>query len=211
MRRRMVVWVVAMVLAAIGIGHADPPSGALDRAGLEAEAAHNNSLRYFLKHNGMPDAAEVRPIFDEAPWDNYEVAVYYFGEHKGYGFARARILSQPTIQTHRFVHTLSDADIQSIQAHLPALKTAAAAAPVKTAADTAPTPTCGHSAVARAECAADQAERAAQRVEVAAERAERAADRTEAVVAKMAAPAPRHRAASTTHGRRVATRANAQS
>ena len=185
MRRRMVVWMATVLLATVGMARATSP-GALDRAGLEAEAAHNSALKHFLRHNGLPDAAEVRPIFDEVPWDNYEVAIYYFGQHRAYGFARARILSQPTVQTHRFEHTLSDADIQSLQAHLPPLRSPATAS-------------CGHSAVARAECAADQAERAAQRVDVAAVRAERAADRTESIVEKMAASAPRARQVAARH------------
>ena len=192
MRHRMVVWTAAAaMLVLVGTAHAVVEEAQLDSAGLKAKAEENLALARYLRHNGMPDAAEVRPIRDQPPWEDYEVTLYYFGIRKEIAFARARVLGHPEICTTRYERTLTDADIKALQTHLaglggPGVGGSAAAASGTDMAGT----TCTGNATARAECAAGRAESAADRVELAAGRAEKAADRTEEIVAKMSTPAP---------------------
>jgi septal ring-binding cell division protein DamX len=175
----MVVWMVGVgLLAGAGVARAHH-MGWLDRPGLDAEAAKNGALRRYLKMNGMPDAAEVRPIKDQPPWDDHEVSLFYVDERKEVSFARAWILGEPTIHTRRYQRALTDADVTALKPHMGLA-----------AATVTPEGECTGNAVARAECSAGRAEAAADRVDSAAGRAEHAADRTEAIVAKMDTPAP---------------------
>ncbi len=183
MRGRMVVVTVAMaVLALVSTAGAGHEGSMLDAAGLKKQAAQNKALARYLKYNGMPEMAEVRPIIDQAPWDDHEVTLYYIGARKEISFARARVLGRPEVHVMRYERTLTDADLRTLKSHgtmvASASTTAAAAVPS----------TCTGSAADRAECAAARAENAADRIDVAAVRAEKAADRTEAVVEKMTAP-----------------------
>jgi hypothetical protein len=180
MRRWMVVWTVAAVVA-LAQSAAAVQEMDLDRAGLKAEASQNRALRQYLKRNGLPDVAQVRPVQDQPPWDDHEVTLYYIGMRKEISFARARILGHPEIHTTRYRRLMTDEDIRSLQAHTGRLS-ADAGAKVATS-----TPTCTGSATERAECSATRAENVADRLDAAAEKTEQAADRTEAIATKMAA------------------------
>ena len=179
MRGRMVVWMVAAAVLALGGLARAAHEGQLDRAGLQKQAAANKALERYMRYNGYPDMAEVRPIIDQPPWDDHEVTLYYIGARKEISFARARVLGHPSVYSTRYERTLTDADIRVLKEHRSQL---AGAAPGNTS-DTG----CKGSAAERAECAASRAESAADRVDVAAVRTEKAADRTEAIVDKMTA------------------------
>lgn len=177
MRRQLVVWtVVAAVLALSQPARAVQESD-LDRAGLKSQAEQNKALARYLRHNGYPDVAQVRPLPDQFPWDDHEVTLYYVSARKEISFARARILGRPEIHTTRYERTMTDSDVRALQAHVGQLD-AVGGGTVET--------TCTGSATSRAECAATRAENAADRIDVAAAKAEQAADKTEAIVAKMA-------------------------
>ncbi len=190
MRRRMVVWTVAVALAALaGVARAGHEQD-LGRSELQARVEENRALARFIKYNGMPDVAIVRPISDEPPWDDHEVAIYYFEQRKEVSFARARILGSPQVHLLRYQRQLSNADISALRTHQmiagEQVASATTTKPTTTPMATAET-TCSGSASERAECAAARAENAADRIDAAAVKAESAADRTEAVVSKMAA------------------------
>ena len=186
MRGRMVVWMVAVAaLALASTARASNEGSMLDAAGLKKQAAQNKALARYLKYNGLPEMAEVRPIVDQAPWDDHEVTLYYLGVRKEISFARARVLGRPEVHVMRYERTLTDADLRTLKGHgtmVASASTAGAVAAVPAA--------CTGSAAERAECAAGRAENAADRIDVAAVRAEKAADRTEAIVEKMSAPKP---------------------
>jgi hypothetical protein len=191
MRGRMVVWTVAVAaMALVSTARAGHEGSMLDAAGLKKQAAQNKALARYLKYNGMPEMAEVRPIVDQPPWDDHEVTLYYLGARKEISFARARVLGRPEVNVSRYERTLTDADVRTLKSH----GTLVASASSEAAAVPA---VCTGSAAERAECAAGRAESAADRIDVAAVRAEKAAERTEAIVEKMSAPkpAPRHRQA----------------
>jgi len=177
MRGRMVVWTAAVVVLALaGLARASQEQQVLDRAGLKKQAAANKALSRYLKYNGYPDVAEVKPIKDQPPWDDHEVTLYYLDMRKEISFARARVLGRPDVYSTRYERVLTDADIRALRTHAERIE----AAPSDVAS-------CTGSAVQRAECSAGRAENAAERVELAAVRAEKAADRTEAIVDKMVA------------------------
>jgi hypothetical protein len=178
MRGRMVTWTVAVLVAALAGTAAAGHEQAIDRDGLKQQAARNKELALYLKHNGYPDVAEVRPIVDQPPWDDHEVVLYYLGTRKEISFARARVLGRTDISSTRYERVMTDADIRALRTHA-----AAAGAEGNTQVASA----CTGNAVTRAECAAGRAESAADRVDVAATRAEKAADKTEAIVEKMMA------------------------
>lgn len=171
MRRWMVMWTAGAALLAIAGAAGASHDRLLDRAGLAAEASENSALRRYIKHNGMPDVAEVRGLMDQRPWEDHEVSIYYLDARKEICFARARILGRPSIQIERFERTLTDTDVAALRAHAGMLAGSSIG--------------CTGGAAERAECAASRAEAAAERVETAAVRTERAADRTEAIVEKM--------------------------
>jgi hypothetical protein len=176
MRGRTVVWTAAAALLVLaGTGRA-MQTEELDRDGLKKQAAENKALARYIRHNGSPDVAELKPILDQAPWDNHEVTLYYFATRKEISFARARVLGRPEVHITRYERTLTDADLRALRERRGRLAAVVVEAPL-----------CTGTASERAECAATRAERAADRVDVAAERAEKAADRTEAVVEKMLA------------------------
>jgi hypothetical protein len=180
----MVVWTVAvMALALASTARAAHDGTMLDGAALKKEASENKALRRYLKYNGLPEMAEVRPIKDQPPWDNHEVTLYYLNARKEISFARARVLGRPEVHVTRYERTLTDADIRTLKSHGTMVASASTAAAVPAE--------CTGSAAERAECAASRAENAADRIDVAAVRAEKAADRTEAIVEKMFAPKPR--------------------
>ena len=183
MRGRMVLVAVAVVMALAGVAGASH-DGMLDKTGLKKQAQENKALSRYLKYNGYPDLAEVKPITDQPPWDDHEVTLYYLKSRKEISFARARVLGRPDVHSTRYERVLTDADIRSLSSR--AKLDAADGPDVATG--------CTGNAVTRAECSAGRAEKAADRVELAATRAEKAADRTEAVVEKMAAaPTRKHR------------------
>jgi hypothetical protein len=183
----MAVWTIAVVaLALVSTASAAHEGAMLDAAALKKQASQNKALARYLKYNGYPEMAEVRPILDQAPWDDHEVTLYYLDARKEISFARARVLGRPEVHVTRYERTLTDADIRSLKSN------GTMVASASTAAATMPSE-CKGSAAERAECAAGRAENAADRVDVAAVRAEKAADRTEAVVEKMVAPKPRRR------------------
>jgi hypothetical protein len=169
------MWAIAASLTLACMARAATDAGMLDAAGLKAQAAENKALARYLRYNGYPDMAELRPIKDQAPWDDHEVVLYYFDMHKEISFARARVLGSPTVNTTRYQRTLTEADIRALQANGTKL------------AVNVESPSCSGNPDERAECAAGRAEVAADRVEAAAVRAEQAADKTEAIVEKMAA------------------------
>ena len=184
MRGRMVVLAVAVVVALAGTARAST-DGMLDKAGLKKQAQENKALARYLKYNGYPDMAEVKPIIDQPPWDDHEVTLYYLKTHKEISFARARVLGRPEVCSTRYERVLTDADVRTL--------TARAKMDAMDNVEVASATTCTGNAVARAECSAGRAEAAADRVELAATKAEKAADRTEAIVGKMAtAPKARH-------------------
>ena len=189
MRGRMVTAVVAVcVLALAGAAWASQ-NQQLDRDGLKREASRNKALSRYIKHNGYPDAAEVKPIMDESPWDDHEVTLYYLKNRKEISFARARVLGRPEVHITRYQRVMTDADIRAVRTNgtrLDAAPGEAAPAPADKVSAADPKP-CTGSAKARAACAATRAESAADRVDQAAVRAENAASRTEAVVDKMVA------------------------
>jgi hypothetical protein len=179
----MVVWAaVAVVVALAGAARASH-EGMLDKAGLKKAAEENKALSRYLKYNGLPDAAEVKPIIDQPPWDDHEVTLYYLKSRKEISFARARVLGRPDVCSTRYERVLTDADIRTLSARAKLDTTAAEKVDVASA--------CTGNAATRAECSAGRAERAADRVDMAATRAEKAADRTEAVVEKMSAASVR--------------------
>jgi hypothetical protein len=61
----------------------------LDADGLKKAAQENKALARYLRQNGNPDVAEVKPILDQPPWDDHEVTLYYFKSRKEISFARA--------------------------------------------------------------------------------------------------------------------------
>jgi hypothetical protein len=176
MRGRTVVWTAAVALLVLAGTAGATHREELDRDGLKNQAAENKALRRYIRHNGAPDVAELKPILDQPPWDNHEVTLYYFANRKEISFARARVLGRPEVHIMRYERTLTDGDIRVLRERRGRL-----------AAVVVETPLCTGSAAERAECAAGRAERAADQVDVAAERAEKAAARTEAVVEKMVA------------------------
>lgn len=182
MRGRMVTWAVAAVLALAGTAGAVATQKDLDRAGLNDQADQNTALKRYLKHNGYPEMAEVRPIPDQPPWDDHEVTLYYLKAHKEISFARARVLGHPDVHSTRYERVMTDADVRALEAHGTRLNGDKAPVAMET--------TCKGSAAARAKCAADRADSAADRVDLAASRAEQAADKTEAIVGKMVAGEP---------------------
>jgi hypothetical protein len=161
---RVVTVVVALValvspaLAEVGGAHD------LTEQELQAEMGRNAALAAYIRRNGLPDVAEIRPLATRPPWDDHEVALYYIDGRTEIGFARAMILGRPDIEIERYERPLTDEQIAVLatRAHLER-------------AD----PTM------RAEQAADRAEAAAGSVETAAGSAERAADRAEAIASKM--------------------------
>ena len=179
---------VAMALSLAGSARAMVEQHELDSDGLKKAAQENKALARYLRHNGTPDVAEVKPILDQPPWDDHEVTLYYFKSRKEISFARARVLGRPEVYSKRYERVMTDADIRALQSR-PKLVASATTAKDPSA--------CTGSASSRAVCAADRAEAAADRVEAAATRAEAAADRTEAVVEKMAS---RMKVASRSHG-----------
>jgi len=183
MRGRSVVWVaVAVVVALAGAARASH-EGMLDKAGLKKAVEENKSLARYIKYNGYPDMAELKPITDQPPWDDHEVTLYYLKSRKEISFARARVLGRPDVHEMRYERVLTDADIHTLSARAKLETTTAETVDVASA--------CTGNAATRAECSAGRAERAADRVDVAATRAEKAADRTEAVVEKMSAASVR--------------------
>ena len=176
MRGRMVVVTVAMAVFSLVSTARAHEGGMLDAAGLKKHAAQNKALARYLKYNGLPEMAEVRPIIDQAPLDDHEVTLYYLGNRKEISFARARVLGRPEVYVMRYERTLTDADVRTLKSHgtMVASASTAGAAAVPSA--------CTGSAAERAECAAGRAESAADRIDVAAVRAEKAADRTRAIV-----------------------------
>jgi len=180
MRGWLMSWTaVAIALALAGQARATVEQHDLDRDGLRSAAAENKALRRYLKYNGYPDVAEMKPILDQPPWDDHEVTLYYFKSRKEISFARARVLGRPEVYSTRYERVMTDADIRAMQSR-PKVAVASASKQQDPSA-------CTGSASARAACAADRAESAADRVDAAATRAEAAADRTEAVVEQMAA------------------------
>ena len=189
MRGRMVVWMAAAVVVALGGAARAAHEGMVDQAGLKRQAEENKALSRYLKYNGYPDMAEVKPIKDQPPWDDHEVTLYYMKSRKEISFARARVLGRPEVHTTRYERVLTDADVRTLSARA---KSEGGGESTEVASASA----CTGNAVARAECSAGRAEKAADRVDVAAVRAEKAADRTEAIVGKMSAPpvrTPRHK------------------
>ena len=182
MRGRMVVWMMAVAVLALGAPGWAAQDLMLDRAGLNREALQNKALDRYVRYNGYPDVAELKPIFDQPPWDNHEVTLYYFAEHTEISFALARVLGRPEISKTRYQRVLTDADVRTLQGRIVKADTGAT---VSSSTDEV----CKGSATARAECSAVRAEHAADRVDAAAVRAEKAADRTEAMVEKMIRPA----------------------
>lgn len=179
MRGRMAVWTAAAaLLLALASEAAAGRVVELDREGLKAQAAENKALARYMRLNGAPDVAELKPIMDEPPWDNHEVTIYYLEHRKEISFARARVLGRPEVHLIRYERTLTDADIRYLRDRRSRLAVRVVAPGLVE---------CTGSAAERAECAAQRAEDAAARVDVAATRAERAAERTEAVVEKMTA------------------------
>lgn len=182
MRGRTAVWMVA-TLALMSTASASHDVGMLDAAGLKKHAAQNKALARYLKYNGMPEMAEVKPIIDQPPWDDHEVTLYYLEVHKEISFARARALGRPDVYIARYQRTLTDADVRALKSHGTLLASTSAAA-----VDGGTPGACNGNAAERAECAATRAENAANRIDVAAVKAEKAADRTEAIAEKMTAP-----------------------
>lgn len=180
MRGRLVVWMAAGALLVLVGGARAMDGEALDRDGLKEQAAQNKALARYLRHNGAPDVAELKPIVDQPPWDNHEVTLYYLANRKEISFARARVLGKPEVHLARYERTLTDADIRVLKDRRGRLAVAVTDGTIATTG-------CVGSAAERAECAAGRAEQAADRVELAAVRAEKAADRTEAVVERIAA------------------------
>ena len=186
MRGRMVVWTVAVAALGLVVVAGAATDGMLDEEGLAKQASQNRALARYLKYNGKPEMAEVRPIVDQQPWDDHEVTLYYLSHRREISFARARVLGRPEVHVSRYERALTDADVRALEARGTRLTGAAAPdANVQMAS------ACTGSAPERAECAAGRAESAADRVDQAAVRAEKAADRTEAVVAKMSTPSGR--------------------
>ncbi len=179
MRGRMVVWMAAAVVVALGGAARAAHEGMIDKADLKKQATENKALSRYLRYNGYPDMAEVKPIVDQPPWDDHEVTLYYLKSRKEISFARARVLGHLDVHSTRYERVLTDADIRTLTARA---KVDAGGG------ETAVASACTGNAVARAECSAGRAEKAADRVDMAAVRAEKAADRTEAVVEKMSAP-----------------------
>jgi hypothetical protein len=181
MRGRMVsLTAVAIALTLAGPARAIVEQHELDGDGLKKAAQENKALARYIKHNGLPDVAEVKPILDQPPWDDHEVTLYYLKSRKEISFARARVLGRPEVYSKRYERVMTDADIRAVQSR-PKLVASASTATSKDPSS------CTGSASTRAACAADRAEAAADRVDAAAARAEAAADRTEAVVERMAA------------------------
>ena len=178
MRGWMMSWTaVAIALALAGQARATVEQHDLDRDGLRSAAAENKALRRYLKYNGYPDVAEMKPILDQPPWDDHEVTLYYFKSRKEISFARARVLGRPEVYSKRYERVMTDADIRALQSR-PKLIASASTSKDPSA--------CTGSASSRSACAADRAEAAADRVDAAATRAEAAAERTEAIVDQMA-------------------------
>ena len=181
--RMMSLTAVAVALALTGPACAMVEQHELDSDGLKKAAQENKALARYLKHNGNPDVAEVKPILDQPPWDDHEVTLYYFKSRKEISFARARVLGRPEVYSKRYERVMTDADIRALQSRPKLLASATSKDPTSSKDPSS----CTGSASSRAACAADRAEAAADRVDAAAARAEAAADRTEAVVERMAA------------------------
>ena len=190
--RMMSLTAVAIALSLAGSARAMVEQHELDADGLKKAAYENKVLARYLKYNGIPDVAEVKPILDQPPWDDHEFTLYYFKARKEISFARARVLGRPEVYQKRYERVMTDADIRALESR-PKL---VASAPSKDALNKDAS-ACTGSASSRSACAADRAEAAAARVDAAATRAEAAADRTETVVEKMAA---RMKVASRAHG-----------
>jgi len=77
---------------------------------LRSAAAENKALRRYLKYNGYPDVAEMKPILDQPPWDDHEVTLYYFKSRKEISFARARVLGRPEVYSTRYERVMTDAE-----------------------------------------------------------------------------------------------------
>lgn len=208
MRRWTVVWTVAAVIA-LAHSAAAVQQMDLDRAGLKAQATNNRALKQYLKRNGYPDVAQMRPVTDQPPWDDHEVTLYYFGMRKEISFARARILGHPDIHTTRYRRMMTDDDVRAMQSHAGKL----GAEPVEPVAKeqvakvSTPMSECTGNATERAECSAARAESVADKLDAAAEKTEQAAERTEAIAAKMTAhrKSPHHKATARKQAKAVPT------
>jgi hypothetical protein len=164
MRAGVVVWLSGAVLL-VGAAVAGARAHDLGDEELQVEMNTNRALGSYVARNGLPDVAESHFLSDQPPWDDHEVTVYYIGQRKEIGFARAWILGRPTIHVVRYERPLTDADIAALE---PRIRHRHLGDPAE-----------------RAEAAARRAEDAAGRVETAAAAADRAATRAEEIAGKM--------------------------
>jgi hypothetical protein len=113
MRRMAAVWTVVALAAANAPAWA-ASSQTLDMAGLKAEAKENRALARYIKLNGYPDVADVKPVIDQSPWDNREVTLYYLGRRHEISFGRARILGHPDVHIMRYERLMTDSDVRAL-------------------------------------------------------------------------------------------------
>ncbi|MBM4269849.1 MAG: hypothetical protein FJ144_25145 [Deltaproteobacteria bacterium] len=111
----------------------------------------DGAIRKTVARIGLPDAAEIQRVENEAPWLDYEVRTYYRAYGQMYVFARAFILGNPQVSLLRHQGPIPEATLarmMPIDAEAEALRAEQAAAEAEAMAD-------------RAERRADAAERAA--------------------------------------------------
>src|SRR6185369_13633723 len=113
--RMMSLTAVAIALALAGPARAMVEQHELDGDGLKKAAQENKALARYLRQNGNPDVAEMKPILDQPPWDDHEVTLYYFKSRKEISFARARVLGRPEVYSKRYERVMTDADIRALQ------------------------------------------------------------------------------------------------
>src|SRR5262245_10395597 len=98
MRRGVGAWVGCAILLA---GVTAAAGRELSDDELRIEMMKDRTLAGYIERNGPPDLAETHFLADRAPWDKYEVRLYYVDSRKEISFARAWILGQPQISMVR--------------------------------------------------------------------------------------------------------------
>ena len=111
MMRGVVCGLLAAVILATTASANQYDGHILTLSELKLEAEQNPTMDEYLSRNGLPDVAEARVVFDEPPWDNREVTLYYLGIRKEISFTRALVLGVPNVHLERYQRDLTDADV----------------------------------------------------------------------------------------------------
>ncbi len=152
----------------VEIGEPQP----IDVGRLNREMTRNTDLREFILYFGYPDIAEVQEIRPEAPWEPYEVRVYYLRQDLQAAFGNAYFA--PGIQAYGIVKYEGPLRAEDLTRLASAPRLCAAGGPKS-------------DAMARVMSAADRAAQAAERAEADSAAAAKSAERAASTVERMEA------------------------